>query len=488
MRDLNRALGEIHIYNPTFEIGLRQKYFQHDKDISLLPLDERAWFGEHGSIRIGYMAHMMPFIWTDSERKARGTFRDLLDYGFKAFGISSGIEYIPYENMEEMRGDLKAGKIDGAMPVYDSPFMLEKEGFLQTADIVPVKMYKISRENEPVSDETVFAVTDTFPAQEKYVKEFYPHNKILHYPDPKAVFQAIRNGEADAGIMNPYLISIYLGNEKGLTQEELPQREGLTIAVNRDRYPLFSAINRMQNLWGGININESLLKHANEVYQPGFMDYVERNYGKVLVVIFVGTLVLTSLVSMIIFRGRQKKEADMLARIDQLTGLPNRRAYEEKLKEIKENPPPHLVAVVLDVNGLKKANDTRGHSAGDELIRAVGDCFRRTCREKEYRKYTCLGYRVGGDEFVGLLYMDRKIYDALADAFRINVSSWKGIRNEGLSVSLGHADWSEFPSASITELLRVADNRMYEDKERYYREQRKKVTCHQRDDCQPPRC
>ena len=292
MKDLNRALAEIHIYNPTFDAGLRQKYFQNDRGTALLTLDDRTWFREHGPIRMGYMAHMVPFIWRDSDGKTRGTFRDLLDYGLQAFGISGGIEYIPYENMNEMREDLKAGKIDGAMPVYDRPFEKEREGFLQTADIVTVKMYKISRGKEPVSDETVFVVTDTFPAQEKYVKEFYPNNKILHYPNPEAVFQAIRSHEADAGIMNPYLISIYLANDKNLTQEELPHREGLTIAVNRDRYPLFTAISRMQNFWGETNINESLLKHADEEYQPGFMDYVERNYGKVLIVIFVGTLVL----------------------------------------------------------------------------------------------------------------------------------------------------------------------------------------------------
>lgn len=469
LKDLNRALIEIQTYNPTFVNDLRMKYFTYDKGSVFLPLDNKGWFRKHGPVRMGYMAHMGPYIWKDSDGKARGTLRDLLDAGFKAFDISEGIEYIPYESMQEMRADLVAGKIDAAMPVYDRPFQSEKEGLLQTNDLLPVKMYKVSRENGPVTDETVFAVADSFPPQEKYVKDFYPHNKIIHYPDLEAALQAVRNHEADAAIMNPYLISIYVSHDKILKQEELPNREGLTILVNRDNYPLFLAINRMENLWGESELHESLMRYADELYQPTFMEYVERNYGKVLVVIFVGTLAVTFLVSLIIFRGRQKRAAEALARVDLLTGLPNRRAYEEKLREIEQEPPPHLMAAVLDLNGLKKANDTRGHRAGDELIRAVGDCFRKTCDDAAYQGYTCLGYRVGGDEFAALLYMDEKTCEAFKESFQKNVSQWKGKRNDSLSLSLGYAGWDEFPDAPVTELLRVADNRMYEDKERYYR-------------------
>ena len=221
LKDLNRAISEMQTYDPTFVDGLRMKYFTYDKETVLPPLDDRGWFRKHGTVRIGYMAHIGPYIWTGPDGKAKGTFRDLLDSGFQALDIPAGIEYVPYENMQTMRDDVAAGKIDGAMPVYDRPFQSEKEGLRQTNDLLPVKMYKVSRENGPITYETVFAVADSFPPQEKYVKDFYPHNTILRYPDPEAALQAIRNHEADAAIMNPYLISIYLHNEKSLKQEEL---------------------------------------------------------------------------------------------------------------------------------------------------------------------------------------------------------------------------------------------------------------------------
>ncbi len=439
-------------------------------DAAMLTPECRIWFKAHGPIRIGYMARMVPFIWTGPDGKAKGTFRDLLDYGFRAFQLSNEIIYVPYTSHDALHEDLKAGRIDAAMPVYDTPSEAEKDGLLQTPDVVSVKMYKVGRKEELITEDTVFAVANSFPAEEKYVKDFYPHNRIIHYATPEEVFDALRRDEADAGIVNPYLISIYLTNDKSLREQELPHREDLTIAVNREQYPLYMVLSRMHTLWGTSHINESLLKHADEEYKPDFMGYVKMNYGKVIGVIFVSTLVLTLLVSMIIFRGKQKREADVLARVDLLTGLPNRRAYEEKVHEIEKNPPPFLVAVVLDINGLKNANDTRGHEAGDELIRAVGQCLRRTCGKDAYKGYTCLGYRVGGDEFVGLMHMESGAYRLLEKDFREETKKWKGKKNSFLAVSLGHASREEFPNASVSELIRLADNRMYDDKAHYYHE------------------
>lgn len=478
LQDVNRALAKIHVYTPSFQADLRQKYFQHDMDAAMLTPECRIWFKAHGPIRIGYMARMVPFIWTGPDGKAKGTFRDLLDYGFRAFQLSNEIIYVPYTSHDALHEDLKAGRIDAAMPVYDTPSEAEKDGLLQTPDVVSVKMYKVSRKEELITEDTVFAVANSFPAEEKYVKDFYPHNRIIHYATPEEVFDALRRDEADAGIVNPYLISIYLTNDKSLREQELPHREDLTIAVNREQYPLYMVLSRMHTLWGTSHINESLLKHADEEYKPDFMGYVKMNYGKVIGVIFVSTLVLTLLVSMIIFRGKQKREADVLARVDLLTGLPNRRAYEEKVHEIEKNPPPFLVAVVLDINGLKNANDTRGHEAGDELIRAVGQCLRRTCGKDAYKGYTCLGYRVGGDEFVGLMHMESGAYRLLEKDFREETKKWKGKKNSFLAVSLGHASREEFPNASVSELIRLADNRMYDDKARYYHE--KGIECRRR--------
>ncbi len=86
-----------------------------------------------------------------------------------------------------------------------------------------------------------------------------------------------------------------------------------------------------------------------------------------------------------------------LSYFDQLTGLYNRRFYEEELKRLDTKRNHFLTLVMADVNGLKLTNDAFGHVSGDMLLKAVADIMK-----KELRADDILA-RIGGDEFVLLL-------------------------------------------------------------------------------------
>ena len=84
------------------------------------------------------------------------------------------------------------------------------------------------------------------------------------------------------------------------------------------------------------------------------------------------------------------------ANVDALTGIRNKYAYleaEEKLNQsITKNNETRFAVVVLDINDLKKVNDTKGHTAGDEMIRAACRIICDTFKKSPV-------FRVGGDEF-----------------------------------------------------------------------------------------
>ena len=87
------------------------------------------------------------------------------------------------------------------------------------------------------------------------------------------------------------------------------------------------------------------------------------------------------------------------ARRDALTGLPNRRAFDEQLDRLLEedgDDDPFTVAL-LDVDGFKTVNDTGGHAAGDEVLATLARIFLRAVRANEHV------YRIGGDEFAVVL-------------------------------------------------------------------------------------
>ena len=88
-----------------------------------------------------------------------------------------------------------------------------------------------------------------------------------------------------------------------------------------------------------------------------------------------------------------------LAYSDGLTGLGNRTAYLEQLQEYEENAASfsQVGVVYLDVNNLKKVNDTQGHEFGDQLIRLAAHII-----EESFGRFG-KAYRIGGDEFCVLI-------------------------------------------------------------------------------------
>ena len=147
---------------------------------------------------------------------------------------------------------------------------------------------------------------------------------------------------------------------------------------------------------------------------------------------------------------------------DELTGLYNRRAYEESLDRIRKEASSEkmIVVAIFDVNGLKEVNDKLGHASGDELLRGAASTIRSV-----YGKYgKC--YRTGGDEFVVILEEMVEKLSVLNENFEKAVAKWHGKQVEKLNISYGTALSEEV--CSIDEQIILADQRMYFDKKAYY--------------------
>jgi diguanylate cyclase (GGDEF)-like protein len=97
---------------------------------------------------------------------------------------------------------------------------------------------------------------------------------------------------------------------------------------------------------------------------------------------------------------RLDRAAKLLARLDPLTQLPNRRCLEERLEEVRRRVARRGIRVALifgDVDDLKKINDTQGHEAGDLALRAVARQLSAAGGQKVFSA------RIGGDEFVTII-------------------------------------------------------------------------------------
>jgi diguanylate cyclase (GGDEF)-like protein len=128
----------------------------------------------------------------------------------------------------------------------------------------------------------------------------------------------------------------------------------------------------------------------------------------------------------------------------------------------KENPPANLRRIAMicsvDINGLKKVNDTLGHKVGDLLILRTCHCVKCTCRTEDV---IC---RIGGDEFAVIF---PKTDEKTAKDIVTRLSDWVASDNRDhpdipLSIAIGTA--TAVQANSLAEHLALADQRMYEHK------------------------
>lgn len=99
----------------------------------------------------------------------------------------------------------------------------------------------------------------------------------------------------------------------------------------------------------------------------------------------------------IIEQKERQNRIEYLSYRDQLTGLYNRRFYEEELKRLNTERNLPISIIMGDVNGLKLVNDAFGHEKGDEFLLKAASAIRRACRTED------IVARWGGDEFIILL-------------------------------------------------------------------------------------
>ncbi|HEX9026847.1 MAG TPA: PAS domain S-box protein [Clostridium sp.] len=156
-------------------------------------------------------------------------------------------------------------------------------------------------------------------------------------------------------------------------------------------------------------------------------------------------------------RKKSEREVLYLSYHDQLTGLYNRRFYEEELMRLDKQSNLPVTLVVADVNGLKLTNDAFGHLVGDELLKRFA-----TILKKESRKEDIIA-RTGGDEFV-LLFPKTNSLEAEKIVKRIKESIDKEKSDKTiLSVSFGWATKSDIDD-DFDKIYMQADDNMYHKK------------------------
>lgn len=159
-------------------------------------------------------------------------------------------------------------------------------------------------------------------------------------------------------------------------------------------------------------------------------------------------------------RGRKEREMASAATTDVLTGLPNRRAFEEFVAELESQRVENVLLILLDIDHFKKINDRYGHDEGDNVLRAVGGAINGATRDLDFAA------RIGGEEFAVLMTTPKsEIGQTIAERLRETLNIPYGDPADGLvtyaSVGAFHAVGQAFDYGMS---YKAADEALYQSK------------------------
>ena len=152
------------------------------------------------------------------------------------------------------------------------------------------------------------------------------------------------------------------------------------------------------------------------------------------------------------------RSVEVLAVTDALTGLNNRRRFDDALShefKLSRRYGTQLSCLMIDVDGFKQINDTHGHDAGDKVLRALSKLLSDTLREVDHLA------RFGGDEFAILMPQTGKSSAKIAAdriCSQVRAHRFDGVPNgQAVTVSLGIADTGDVTGSDPEVLVRAAD-------------------------------
>lgn len=159
---------------------------------------------------------------------------------------------------------------------------------------------------------------------------------------------------------------------------------------------------------------------------------------------------------------KKEREIEYLSFHDEMTGLYNRRYFENELERLESSRKIPITIVIGDLDGLKKVNDTYGHKSGDDFIKSAAWVLGEVSRSED------VVARMGGDEFAVILpETDADAAKKYCQRIRAEINNFNQQNNlpQALSISLGTAVYDE-NSISLEAVFNQADKQMYFNKGR----------------------
>lgn len=450
---LNKA---INAFTEEEKVSIASKYnlpgtvFYDSNQFTVAELD---WLANNMEVTIAVPNNYMPFSHLDSRGNVTGMVKDVIDEIEQRLEVTIHIHPVQINDVEAF---VDAEEVIAVGLVSQTPVRRQHLIFTEPVILTPLGMFSNSQytytEFQDLPEHKV-VVTKNHASGEFLLDEF-PNLDLTVVDTVADGIELIESGER-AIFLNDLISTNYKINQGGYTNVKV-------VGYTNFNYSLSFALKPDDILFRDI-LNKTLtaifVERGSEIQDKWLTVYDDNNerlYQAILLILAIVALVL-------VFRLRVgkkvKEELKKLSRVDELTGLYNRRAFNEVFPEVYDNIRRNgelFVFAMMDIDNFKKYNDIYQHKAGDEVLSRIGQIM--TAYSKRGNDYA---FRLGGEEF-GLIIS--------ADSFDHAIQYFEMIRDEVRNCKIHHIGNPPYDVVTISTGVRAVNHDEILTMEDIYRE------------------
>ncbi len=469
MDELDLVISEINSYDPSYQSKLYIKYFGDGimNEKPYFTKEEIEFIAQCGDITLVLLPDSRPGVYTDENGKPVGIIPDIMTHVSKLSGINFDYKFLPdnYYLTDFLRRNpeyIAAGASSEIIAPNSNEFLVTDSYYTSYFGFAVREDYASS------IDIGNGKYTVGIPAQYSGIclklNEEFPNLTPVDYPTIDSGMSALAKKDIDMLLSDLDMIMSRLGNPRygdiTFVEDWFMPNTHCTIAANtRENRVIISIMDKCISTMSTKNLAGIENSHLRRnVYRYKDSDALYRYRYNLLTLCGIVAVVF---IALLIRQLRYTKKVEHNAEQDLMTGVYNRAtalAYMQRY--LSSNPGNYCSFMLVDIDNLKKINDTYGHAAGDEAIRGVANVLKSSFRE------TDIVTRIGGDEFavflkgIGSKAAMTMILERIQNAISSTcIANGKHMLSSSIGVAIGKAG-----RETLDELYSHADEVLYKIK------------------------